>query len=187
LFPAINIATVRLGDCRRVCLFHRDPVSGSIELRQFVVGLRAAGLSRGVRKAVATRKLDLGAAEDIAELVERGSTRGLAAAGRGSASRRRAGSASVGAADGYSSAGTSDSEWEEDESHGRVSLPESGGPGSGKARGQSAVRLTESGPRLSLSLLKIESGLCEGSVLWHAHVDMTAGEQKRQRRDHAER
>ena len=134
MFPAINIATVRLGDCRRVCLFHRDPVSGCIELRQFVVGLRPAGISRGVRKAVATRKLNLGAAQDIAELVERGSTRGLAA--RSSSSSSSSLSASGTVEDGYVSAGTaSDSEWEEDESHGRVVLPEGRGSTGNKGLG----------------------------------------------------
>lgn len=137
MFPAINIATVRLGDCRRVCLFHRDPVSGCIELRQFVVGLRPAGISRGVRKAVATRKLNLGAAQDIAELVERGSTRGLAARpARSTAASSSSSSASGAVDDGYVSAGTaSDSEWEEDESHGRVVLPEGRGSTGNKGLG----------------------------------------------------
>lgn len=39
---------------------------------------------------------------------------------------------------------------------------------------QSAVRLTEIGPRMTLELVKIEEGLCDGEVLYHSHVSKTA-------------
>lgn len=41
---------------------------------------------------------------------------------------------------------------------------------------QSAIRLTEIGPRMTLELVKIEDGLCDGEVLYHNHVSKTAEE-----------
>ncbi len=39
----------------------------------------------------------------------------------------------------------------------------------GKARpGQSAIKLTELGPRMTLKLVKIDSGVASGDVLYHA-------------------
>lgn len=41
---------------------------------------------------------------------------------------------------------------------------------------QSAIRLTEIGPRMTLELVKIEDGLCDGEVLYHTHVSKTPEE-----------
>ena len=41
---------------------------------------------------------------------------------------------------------------------------------------QSAIRLTEIGPRMTLELVKIEDGLCDGEVLYHTHVSKTSDE-----------
>lgn len=41
-----------------------------------------------------------------------------------------------------------------------------------------AVKLTEIGPRMTLRLVKVEEGLCEGKVMWHEFVTKTAAEQK---------
>jgi len=37
-------------------------------------------------------------------------------------------------------------------------------------------RLTELGPRLKLELVKIEEGICEGQVMYHAFVNKTEAE-----------
>ncbi|KAJ3147319.1 hypothetical protein HDU89_005669 [Geranomyces variabilis] len=47
---------------------------------------------------------------------------------------------------------------------------------------QRAIRLVEMGPRLQLSLLKIQNGLCEGEVLYHSLVQKTSAEIKEQER-----
>jgi len=39
-----------------------------------------------------------------------------------------------------------------------------------------AVKLTEIGPRMTLSLIKVEEGLCSGEVLYHQHVTKTEEE-----------
>lgn len=41
---------------------------------------------------------------------------------------------------------------------------------------QSAIRLTEIGPRMTLELVKIEDGLCDGEVLYHTYVSKTPEE-----------
>ena len=41
---------------------------------------------------------------------------------------------------------------------------------------QSAIRLTEIGPRMTMELVKIEDGLCDGEVLFHTHVSKTSEE-----------
>lgn len=49
--------------------------------------------------------------------------------------------------------------------------------GKGNAAGRtSRVRLHELGPRLDLRIIKVEEGLCEGAVLYHAHVKKSAAE-----------
>jgi ribosome biogenesis protein SSF1/2 len=58
--------------------------------------------------------------------------------------------------------------------------------GANLAASKSAIRLTEMGPRLSLSLLKVEEGFCGGEVLFHSHVrktqeQMAAGKRKREK------
>ncbi|KAK1864993.1 hypothetical protein I4F81_007529 [Pyropia yezoensis] len=41
---------------------------------------------------------------------------------------------------------------------------------------RSSVKLVEIGPRLRLSLVKVEAGVCDGEVLYHAHVVKSAAE-----------
>lgn len=41
---------------------------------------------------------------------------------------------------------------------------------------QSAIRLTEIGPRMTMELVKIEDGLCDGEVLYHTHVSKSSEE-----------
>lgn len=41
-----------------------------------------------------------------------------------------------------------------------------------------AVKLTEIGPRMKLRLIKVEEGMCDGKVMWHAFVKKTAKENK---------
>uniref|UniRef100_A0A8D0DTF4 Peter pan homolog n=1 Tax=Salvator merianae TaxID=96440 RepID=A0A8D0DTF4_SALMN len=64
----------------------------------------------------------------------------------------------------------SESEAEQDGSHNITELPQAyAGRGNMKAQ-QSAVRLTEIGPRMSLQLIKVEEGLGQGNVLYHSFI-----------------
>ncbi|CAM5169950.1 unnamed protein product [Eretmochelys imbricata] len=64
----------------------------------------------------------------------------------------------------------SESEAEQDGTHNILELPQAyAGRGNMKAQ-QSAVRLTEIGPRMTLQLIKVEEGLSQGNVLYHSFI-----------------
>ncbi|KAM6471100.1 suppressor of SWI4 1 homolog [Liasis olivaceus] len=70
----------------------------------------------------------------------------------------------------------SESEAEQDGSHNITELPQAcAGRGNMKAQ-QSAVRLTEIGPRMTLQLIKVEEGLSQGNVLYHSFIHKTEEE-----------
>ncbi|VEN49908.1 unnamed protein product [Callosobruchus maculatus] len=60
----------------------------------------------------------------------------------------------------------SESEAEDDPQH-QVTVPQKLKSRGNVEEGKSAIRLTELGPRLTLSLIKIEDGLLDGEVLYH--------------------
>lgn len=73
-------------------------------------------------------------------------------------------------------AGLSESEAEPDGEHNITELPQAvAGRGNMRAQ-QSAVRLTEIGPRMTLQLIKIQEGIGEGIVLFHSFVHKTEEE-----------
>ncbi|XP_063787553.1 suppressor of SWI4 1 homolog isoform X2 [Pseudophryne corroboree] len=73
-------------------------------------------------------------------------------------------------------ANLSESEAEQDGEHNITELPQAyAGRGNMKSQ-QSAVRLTEIGPRMTLQLVKIEEGLNDGKVLYHSFVQKTEEE-----------
>ncbi|XP_035169899.1 uncharacterized protein LOC118159424, partial [Oxyura jamaicensis] len=70
----------------------------------------------------------------------------------------------------------SESEAEQDGTHNILELPQAyAGRGNMKAQ-QSAVRLTEIGPRMTLQLVKVEEGLAQGNVLYHGFIHKTEAE-----------
>jgi hypothetical protein len=165
LFPAINPASVRLAECRRVLLVHYDRAAGCIELRHYAVRAAPVGVSRGVKKVLQSRPPDLGELDDVADFVLSGGRAGGGGGGGGGAA--------------------SESEFEDESSH--VVLPQ-GFAGRGNARAQqSAIKLSEIGPRLRLALVKIEGGLFSGEVLHHAHVTKSAEEAEELRRRAADK
>ncbi|KAM9312038.1 suppressor of SWI4 1 homolog [Gastrophryne carolinensis] len=73
-------------------------------------------------------------------------------------------------------ANLSESEAEQDGDHNITELPQAyAGRGNMKSQ-QSAVRLTEIGPRMTLQLIKIEEGLNDGTVLYHSFIQKTEEE-----------
>lgn len=73
-------------------------------------------------------------------------------------------------------AGLSESEAEPDGEHNITELPQAiAGRGNMRSQ-QSAVRLTEIGPRMTLQLIKIQEGVGEGNVLFHSFVHKTEEE-----------
>ncbi|KAM8824448.1 suppressor of SWI4 1 homolog [Synchiropus picturatus] len=73
-------------------------------------------------------------------------------------------------------ANLSESEAEQDGDHNITELPQVYSGRGNMAAQQSAVRLTEIGPRLTMKLIKIQDGMGEGNVLYHAVISKTEEE-----------
>ncbi|XP_072225670.1 uncharacterized protein [Leuresthes tenuis] len=73
-------------------------------------------------------------------------------------------------------ANLSESEAEQDGEDNITELPQAYSGRGNMASQQSAVRLTEIGPRMTLQLVKIQEGMGEGNVLYHSMISKTAEE-----------
>ena len=170
LFPAINVSTVKLSECRRVVLFNYirrdmsevDPskkvVPGSdedvedeeVEIRHYAIRAKPVGVDRKVRRLVEAKIPNLSKVNDIADYIT-----------------NQPGANATGG-------DLSDSEAEDETSH--VVLPgKFRGKGNNKSQ-TSALKLVELGPRLRLKLYKVERGLASGDVMYHAYVHKTPEE-----------
>jgi ribosome biogenesis protein SSF1/2 len=153
LFPAINVATVKLSDCRRVVLFNlipdeSDPEKAVVDIRHYAIKATPVGVNRKVRRLIQAKLPNLHKVQDIADYL--------------------AGNAVV-------SDAPSDSEAEDDPAH-VVQLPDQyAGKGNMKSQ-KSALKLVEMGPRMTLELIKVEKGLGGGDILYHALVQKTPEE-----------
>lgn len=67
----------------------------------------------------------------------------------------------------------------EDDPNSQVTVPGSLASRGNIEGGQSAVRLSELGPRLTLQLMKVEDGLLDGEVLFHELIEKTEEEKVR--------
>lgn len=167
MFPAINVANVKLKDCRRVVLFHlieeESPdeksedgtpvVKQRVEIRQYAIKATPVGVDKKVRRLIQSKIPNLNKVQDIADYI----------AGNANATT------SVDA--------VSDSE-PEDGSNTVVQLAQNYVGRGNKSQGKSALKLVELGPRLCLELIKVEQGLSSGNVMFHAHIKKTPEEAK---------
>lgn len=155
MFPAINVATVKLADCRRVVLFNvtrNDEGQDVVQVRHFAIKATPVGINKKVRRLIQTKVPNLSNVQDIADYIE-----GTATATTDAAN-------------------ASDSEPEDETSHVILSQKYAG---RGNVKSQkSALKLVELGPRLSLHLIKVERGLGGGDVMYHAYITKTAEEVK---------
>lgn len=182
LFPPISAQRTPLSSIRRILLLNRQPKSEAdedsseyvIDVRHYIITTKPVGLSRPIRRINAAEKTlrvkpsgerligskkgalpNLSGLEDIAEYMLDPSA----------------------AAGGY----TSESEIEEDA---EVEVLPNGTRHTTKKkrapRGpqKRAVKLSEVGPRMRLEMVKIEEGLADGKVLWHAWETKTKTEER---------
>jgi ribosome biogenesis protein SSF1/2 len=164
MFPAINVAAVKLSECRRVVMFNLLEKEGEdgevdhiVEVRHYAIKATPVGVDRKVRRIIETKIPNLNKLNDIAEYITGTTASGETAAAASTASGM-----------------ASDSEPEDETSH--VVLPQKySGRGNAKQQ-KSALKLVELGPRLSLKLVKVERGLGGGDVMYHAHVTKTQEE-----------
>ncbi len=70
IFPAINVKSVKLSDCRRVVLFHFDKDTQFVEMRHYAIRANPVGISRSIKKIIQAKVPDLGSLQDISEFVD---------------------------------------------------------------------------------------------------------------------
>ena len=172
MFPAINVANVRLKECKRVVLFHlienetnEEDGDGTpkktqrVEVRHYAIKATPVGINRKVRRLIQTKIPNLNKVQDIADYIS-----------------------GSGAGHGASNDPGSDSE-PEDGSNAIVELTQNYDNKNGNTKNnKSALKLVELGPRLCLELIKVEQGLggneggTSNAVMYHAHVTKTKEE-----------
>jgi ribosome biogenesis protein SSF1/2 len=156
MFPAINVASVKLKECRRVVLFHliegEEGEAARVEVRHYAIKATPVGVNKKVRRLIQTKIPNLNKVQDIADYIQ-----GTATA-----------STNVDVA--------SDSEPEDNNAV--VELAQNYAGRGNKGQSKSALKLVELGPRLSLELIKVEQGLGDGNVMFHAHIHKSPAEAK---------
>ncbi len=185
MFPAINVSTVKLSECRRVVLFNfirRDMSQVSsekkkhvgddddledeeVEIRHYAIRAKPVGVDRKVRRLVEAKIPNLSKLSDISDYIT-----GQTSSGAPAPAVLRPGE-------------MSDSEPEDEDT--QVVLPgKYRGKGNNQAQ-KSALKLVELGPRLRLKLYKVERGMASGDVMYHAYENKTPEEIKalKQRKD----
>ncbi|GBG29129.1 Suppressor of SWI4 1-like [Hondaea fermentalgiana] len=187
MFPAINVKTVRLADCKRVLLLHLNEEDESIEVRHFMVRTKPRGVTRQVKAVLRAKLPNMSTAKDIGDMLEMQT--------------------------GYP---TSESEFEDDEAcvnldprkqlgqvHQNTRLIQkhkmrkirdkfekssgTAGRAAASEQNQSVVRLSEIGPRMTLELVKVEDGVFGGEVQYHRYNERTKDEIVELRQMHEER
>ena len=76
LFPALDIATIKLANCRRVLLLNYDKETDHISMRHYAITANPRNITRGVKQLVKARIPNLQNMEDISEFVQNGGTHG---------------------------------------------------------------------------------------------------------------
>lgn len=162
LFPPLAPTKISLSSARRVVLVSYSAERTTINIRHYLISVRAPGVSRRVRKildisgasarfpsvAGPTKRhgLNLGSVKDVADYV-------LGSRGGGE--------------DGYETAGSTSAASEGEENSVQLAGDYTG---RNNRRGEKrAVRLDEIGPRLELRLVKVTEGVPgkDGAVLYH--------------------
>ncbi|KAG8745111.1 hypothetical protein FRC10_008722 [Ceratobasidium sp. 414] len=163
LFPPLSPHTISLSSARRVILASYSSTNNTISIRHYLIGVRALGVTRHVRKLVDGKTtthqvLDLGREKDVADYV-----------------LRQAGEPGP---DGYESASSAASDVEGEAGAAEVHLAGDYVGRNNRAGAKRAVKLTEIGPRLELRLVKITEGVPgkQGAVLYHEFVKKSASE-----------
>lgn len=169
MFPAINVKSVRLADCKRVLLLHLNEEDETIEVRHFMIRTKPRGITRQVKGILRSKLPNMADAQDISEVIEM-----------------------------QAAYPTSESEFEDEEACVDVdptakieAARKKGRPSkrvtSNKDDKQSVVRLAEIGPRMTLELLKIEDGVFSGEVQYHKYKERSQDEIAELRQRHEER
>ncbi|CCH45248.1 Suppressor of SWI4 1 [Wickerhamomyces ciferrii] len=188
MFPPIQPHSTKVNSVKRVLMINKDPETGHIDLRHYAIDAKPVEGSKSLKKLINAKhnlhkKLpNLGKVSDVSDLV----------------------------LDPYANGAgfTSDSEVEDDgivdikednasqlskqkpsKSPEASSSASTGAPEEEQAPNtrKKAIKLTELGPRMKLTMTKIEEGVCTGKVLYHHNVKKSKAEMKELEAKHAER
>jgi len=158
IFPAINIANIKLNDCRRVVLFHYLPEEDLVEMRHYAIRATPVGIGRKVKKIIFnnnTKLPNLHKYKDVSDYIL-----------------------------GHMSSGVSDaSDSEAEDEANQVVLPQEYKHNT--AESKSALKLVEIGPRLTLKLFKVQKELGKGEVMYHGY-EQKSEEQVKELKDKKE-
>ncbi|GLE05904.1 hypothetical protein PINS_up015085 [Pythium insidiosum] len=138
MFPAIDVQTVQLSECRRVVLFNYEKETDTVEFRQYIIRATPLGLSKSVKTIVKSKIPNLNKLEDISDFV-------------------------LGNNPGAGGGMTSDSEVDDETTH--VTLPDSF-RGRGQPEVAEAARFASRRSVLvsRCQLTKVEREVCEGAT-----------------------
>lgn len=151
MFPSINVHKVKLNDVRRCLLVNYNSETDLVDFRHYNIKVVPVGMSRNVKKLAVQAKIP-----NLGKFNDISDY----------VTRM-----------GYSS----ESEAELDGPANEVILPQTIHSRGNIKSAKSAVRLTELGPRLTLQLVKVQEGICDGEVMYHAFIQKTEEELKAQR------
>ena len=140
MFPFIDINNVKLRTVKRCVMLNYNPDTGLIDFRHYAVKVKPVGLSKPIKKLVASKKIPnlnkLKSFDDIMQ-VEHGFT------------------------------SESEGELDEVEEQRHVTVSQPMKSGGNVLFEKSAVRCVEIGPRLTLELVRITDGLCKGKIMYN--------------------
>eukprot|EP00898_Chlorokybus_atmophyticus_P006457 jgi/Chlat1/6812/Chrsp51S06510 len=72
MFPALNVATIKLSQCQRVALLHYDAATARVFFRHYAIEAAPAGVSKPIRHLLQKRQLpNLGELADVSEFMTR--------------------------------------------------------------------------------------------------------------------
>lgn len=148
---------MKLSACKRVVLMDYDSATGMVEFRHYYIETAVAGVSRSVKRVIETRVPSLSKYEDISQYI-------------------------LGDGAGSDSENESDPDAKVDVT--RTTMKKKVETQTEEKR---SVRLHELGPRMTLSLVKIQDGLDEGDILYHSFVTKDPEEAERVKLEHKRR
>jgi len=184
MFPAINVSTVKLRDCRRVVLFHFQEDDTGEESNtdenknEGDQDDSSSNSDKGTTKAASKHRQFVHIRHFAITATPVGvnrRVRRLVQSNRKLPNLHKCQDISDYLNSALDTGVMSDSEAEEDDDNVVQLSDKYVGRGNSKSQ-KSAVKLVELGPRLCLELIKVEKGLGGGDVLYHAHVSKTPEE-----------
>lgn len=178
MFPALSAQATKLSTIKRVMILNKDSKTGEIDLRHYAIEAKTVEESRAIKRLKTVKSKihkavpNLAQKDDIADYL----------------------------LDPYGGGYTSESEVEDDamveiERPDKLNIKRPAPDSADLSEQQQplsstqkrAIKLVEIGPRLKLSLRKIEEGVCEGKILYHSYVNKSESQIKALDKKHAQK